>query len=81
MLAELLREDEQFRIEYTAILNFINAIYVRLVGAYAKGDLTSIVNLRYIDPHELGDGIVGMTMRRLNNVLIFGHLLSKRRTM
>lgn len=70
-----LLEKPIFYQQYQLISNFINAIYSRLVAAYAKGELRSIINLRYIRPDEIGNGKISKQIRKLNNVLIFGPLL------
>lgn len=64
-----------FHAQYELISSFINAIYSRLVAAYARGDLKSTINLRYIRKRELGNGKISRQIRKLNNVLIFGPLL------
>lgn len=72
---DTLLKNNIFHMQYELISSFINAIYSRLVAAYARGDLKSTINLRYIRKHELGNGKISKQIRRLNNVLIFGPLL------
>lgn len=82
LLRQLRTQNEELDIICTEIEGFISGILNILIHAYAVGDQKSSANLRYIPPPPPLDeinvehGMVSEYMRQLNNIMIYGPMLT-----
>lgn len=74
--ADTFKDNQVYDDSLTVVQGFIESIYRRLSTAYSQGIIKDTVNIAFKSSIDLNNEPISRTMRKINNLLIFGPLLA-----